>query len=266
MRIEVLVSTMNQNDMSLFQKMNIQSDAIIINQTDKNDYKEEYINGNRVRMYSFNEIGVGLSRNNALMRSDAEICLMADDDMVYIAGYEKIIIKNFKKRKNADMIVFNVPIHKKNGATRVKVKRNARVRFFNGLKYGTVNFAFKRKAILKKNICFSLLFGGGTVYSSGEDSIFIADVIKNKLKIYSCTSVIANITEGSSTWFRGYNAKYLYDRGALFKVIGGKLSLMFILQFVIRHKKKYSKEYDFFEAFKIMIKGSKDYYSKEEGY
>lgn len=264
MKIEVLVSTMNQNDISLVEKMNIQTDSILINQTDRNHYFENIINGKRVRMYSFNERGVGLSRNNALMRSDADICLMADDDMVYVDGYKEKVVNAFKENSNADMILFNVPIHKGNGVTKVKVKKNGRVRFINALKYGTVNCAFRREIILKKNILFSLLFGGGARYSSGEDSIFITDVLKNKLKVYSSTDVIAEIYENGSTWFNGYNKKYLYDRGALFRAIGGNKATLLNLQFVIRHRKLYASEYKMLEAFRIMMSGSNDYSSRVE--
>lgn len=39
--------------------------------------------GNEVIMYTWNERGVGLNRNNLIMRADAEIVLFADDDVIY---------------------------------------------------------------------------------------------------------------------------------------------------------------------------------------
>ena len=81
MKIEVLVSTMNQQDTALIEKMKLETDAVIINQTDKHEFKEITLNENKIRFYSFNERGVGLSRNSALMRSDADICILADDDI-----------------------------------------------------------------------------------------------------------------------------------------------------------------------------------------
>src|SRR5699024_7943537 len=160
--------------------------------------------------------GVGLSRNNALMRATADICLMADDDMIYKDNYTDIVINAFKENPKADIIMFNVPIHKENGDTIVKVKKNERVRFYNSLRYGTVNIAFKKDSIIKKDVFFSLLFGGGARYGSGEDSLFIINSLKKGLKIYSCTEVIAEINDNGSTWFEGYNKKYFFDRGALF--------------------------------------------------
>jgi hypothetical protein len=76
MDIEVLVSTMHRSDTDLIKKMNLQTDAIIINQTDKVDYEEISHNNKKVRFFSFNERGVGLSRNSALMRSVGDICVL----------------------------------------------------------------------------------------------------------------------------------------------------------------------------------------------
>ncbi|TES53628.1 glycosyltransferase family 2 protein [Halalkalibacterium halodurans] len=258
--MEVLVSTMDQNDLSIVDKMNITSDAIIINQSNRHDYIESKLNGSLIRMFSFNERGVGKSRNSALMRSNADICLMADDDMVYVDNYQEIVAKAFEENPNAEMIMFNVPINRKDGKKIVKVKKNGKVRFYNSLKYGTVNIAFRREAILKANLFFSLLFGGGTRYGSGEDSLFITNSLKKGIKIYSNTAVIAEIEEGTSSWFSGYSEKYFYDRGALFQAIGGNLlSFLLIIQFLLRKRPLYSQQIDTVSALKQMIKGRKDF-------
>ena len=43
---------------------------------------------------------------NALMRADADICLFADDDMVYEDNYVEIIENAFRDNPYADVIVF----------------------------------------------------------------------------------------------------------------------------------------------------------------
>ena len=108
MNLQVLVATMHQNDNSLLEKMNIRSDAIVANQCDRNEVKEFDYNGNMIKYLSFSERGVGLNRNNALMRATAEICLFGDDDVRYVDNYKDIIIEAFQKNPKADMIVFNV--------------------------------------------------------------------------------------------------------------------------------------------------------------
>ena len=107
MRIQVLVAAMHQTDHSLLEKMNIQTDAIIGNQCDRNEVEDFEWNGHRIKYLNFAERGVGLNRNNALMRADADICLFADDDMVYVDGYAEKILTAFNENPDADVIVFN---------------------------------------------------------------------------------------------------------------------------------------------------------------
>lgn len=259
MNIEMLVSTIDCiNPIELYQRMNISSNALIINQTNTVSFEENVINQKRIKCYSFNERGIGLSRNSALMRSTGDICVMADDDMVYVENYEEIIMNGYKKYPDADMIVFNSLIKEKSGS-RKPVKKNGRVKFYNCLKYGTVTFTFRRESILKNNITFSLIFGGGAKYGSGEDSKFIWDVIKKGMKVYSVTTLIAEVNNYESTWFDGFNQKYFFDRGALFKSLTPYFYYILILQFAIRKRKKIGENFTMFEMMKIMFKGAKDY-------
>ncbi|MCE5286201.1 MAG: glycosyltransferase family 2 protein [Pelosinus sp.] len=258
MNIEVLVSTMHQNDLSLIKKMNLQTNAIIINQCNRNSYLEKSINNRQYKMYSFSERGVGKSRNNALMRSTADICVMADDDVVYLDNYEAIIKDAFIRMPNADVIMFNVPSYNKERDT-ITIEKTQRVRYHNCLKYGTFNMAFKRESILKANIFFSLLFGGGAVYSAGEDSLFIMDCLKKGLIIYADTHKIADVYHETSTWFTGFNDKYFLDKGAFFAAVSSPWCLLLILQFAIRRHKLYKKDMSFAGACAAMLEGKRNF-------
>lgn len=70
MKLQVLVSAVNQDILTIAERMGLESDAIIINQTDHFGYEEYAYNGRRIQCYEFQEKGVGLSRNNALMRAE----------------------------------------------------------------------------------------------------------------------------------------------------------------------------------------------------
>jgi len=260
MNIEVIISTMNNsNILELVEKMNIQTKAIVINQSDNHDYKEFSFNNNIIRSYSFNEIGVGKSRNSGLSRSTETICLMADDDMVYVNNYDQIILEEFKNNPSADVILFNVPIYNQDGTKIIKIKKNEKINIFNSLKYGTVNIAFRRNTIIKNNIHFSLFFGGGTFFGSGEDTLFINECLKKNLKVISNTKVIATIKQGQSTWFSGYNEKFFMDKGALFKALSPALYHLYIVQFVLRKRSLYKKEYNFLEILKLMYDGARKF-------
>lgn len=95
-KIEVLVATMHQKDAGLYKRMNLQTDAIFCNQDDRLDFVEDTMdNGCRVKMYTTNERGVGRNRNLALSSATADICMLADDDMIYVDEYEAIVLNAF---------------------------------------------------------------------------------------------------------------------------------------------------------------------------
>ena len=83
MKLEILVSAVNEDVDTLAERMNLQADAIIVNQCGENTYREYTYQEHRIRCYSFAERGVGLSRNNCLMRAQGDICLFADEDIIY---------------------------------------------------------------------------------------------------------------------------------------------------------------------------------------
>lgn len=258
MNVEVLVSAVDCSDVrQLIKKMNIQTDAIIVNQCNHIGYEEIKFKNKKIKIYSFSERGVGLSRNNALMRATGDIVLFADDDEVLEDNYEEKIISEFEKNDKADMIVFNITSI---GGIRTpyNIKHKKRVHKYNCLRYGAVRCAVKLKKIRKNNIHFSLLFGGGCKYGSGEDSIFIYDCIKNGFKLFSNPIKICKCDFSSSTWFNGYNEKYYFDKGALFYQLHGKYALLFSFIYLIRHKSEQTT-LNFFSRLRIMNNGINNY-------
>lgn len=255
MSLQVLVATMNQIDHSLLDKMNIQSDAIIVNQCDKNNIEEFFYKGNKIKFLSFAERGVGLSRNNALMRATADICVLADDDIVFEDGYVEKIKRWFKDYPQIDIIIFNL---NESPRRRYVIEKPFRVGFHNFMRFGATRIAFRRKSITRSGITFNLHFGGGAEFSAGEDTLFIYDCLKHKLKILAVPETIATLTNSrDSSWFKGYTDKYFYDRGALFASISKKWAWLLCLQFVIRHNKKFRNDKTMREAFWLMLKGIK---------
>ncbi len=234
MTIQTLVSSVKQNTAELADKMNLQTDAIIINQCEQNSYDQYAYNGHEVKCYSFEERGVGLSRNNALLRATADIVLFADEDIVYEEGYAGKILKAFSAYPEADMLLFNMEVDKQRATYHTEKK--TRVRRYNCGRYPTYSFAVKRECLHKANITFSLLFGGGAKYSNGEDSIFIRECIRQGLKIYALPLNIGKEIPRQSTWFDGYNYKFFFDRGVLYRYLYGNLARPLALRFLLKHK------------------------------
>jgi hypothetical protein len=256
MSLQVLVATMNQTDDSLMERMNLQSDAIIINQTDHHDYRKINREGHTIHFYSFAERGVGLSRNSALMRATADYALLADDDMVYRDGYPQMVEQAFAENPEADVLLFNL---EEEVPTRYVIKEQFRVSKRNYMRFGAARVAFRPASIHKKGISFHLLFGGGTPHTNGEDTIFLKDCLEKGLTMVAVPVTIAKLTEErESTWFQGFNEKYYRDRGALFKMLSPRLYHLLILQFVIRKYKPNQGMPTRSEQLRFMLAGAKE--------
>lgn len=240
MTVQVLVATVNQTDYSLLEKMNITTSAIVCNQCSTNEITEFIQGGVSVRWLSFNERGVGLNRNNALMRATGDICLFADDDMVYVDGYERIVTKAFERIKDADVIIFNLI---EQVPTRYVIRKIHRVNRLNYLRYGTARIAVKLKPVRRNGIYFNQCFGGGTEHCHGEDNLFLTECMNKGLRIYAIPVYIAELTEErESTWKSGYDDKFIRDQGILYKQISRKYWKLLCLQDAIRHSGMYGRD------------------------
>ena len=255
MRIQLLVATMMQEDHSLLDKMNIQTDAIICNQGEHNKFEHFLWNGHQIDWLSFHERGVGLNRNNALMRADADIVLFADDDMVYEDGYADLVRRAYERLPDADIIIFNL---KNRGDQRTITDQDRRVTWHNYMRYGAAQCSARLNKIRLNGISFNLCFGGGAKYSYGEDTLFLTQCLKAGLKIYHAQDFIAELKEErESTWFEGYTDQFFRDKGLLYRIISRKFWRLLCIQDAVRHRRLYERKWT--ESLKPMIAGGKMY-------
>ena len=256
-KLDVLISTMYQRDLFLVENMNIQSDTIIINQTDKKDFLKKKTNFGCVRMISVKDRGLSKSRNLAIDNSDSDICVIADDDLIYQNLYKDIIINAYEKYSDADIIVFDVPSTNQTRPT--SSLKEGRVDFLHSMKIASFQITFKRKSINDNNIRFNELFGAGAKYTCGEENIFLVEAFKKGLKIYFVKEIIAIVNHNESTWFNGFDEKLFRSKGAMFYEMSNKLANLFIVQFALRKYSLYKKEINIFEAYKYMKLGLVEY-------
>ena len=253
LKIEVLISTMYQNDHSLLERMNIQTDAIVVNQCETFGYEVFQFRGHTIKWFDFPERGVGLSRNTALMRATGDILLFADDDVIYDDGYEKIVIDAYTKHPKAGMIVFNVPSVNPKYINKF-VQKDIRLCILNCLKYGTCRFSARREVVFRKNVFFSLLFGGGAKYQAGEDSLFILQMIRKGVVTVASSRKIGVVTQVTSTWFKGYTNRYYLDKGAWLSHAFPVLKKLLIYYFAAKMD-KIDNDHTYSEIFKLIKNG-----------
>ncbi len=256
LRLQVLVAAVNADARELAEKMNLQTDALIVNQCDHFGVETFEHAGRSITCYSMAERGVGLSRNTALGRSNADIILFSDEDICLENGYEKIIQKAFEDNEDADLLLFNLEVEPSR-ATFYNTSKH-RVHWYNYGRYGIVAAAVRREAILRANLSFSLLFGGGARYSNGEDSLFFHDCLKKGLHLYTETARIGKEIPRESTWFHGYSKKFFFDRGVLYAYLYGKMAKIWTLRYLLAKKKTVCAEIPFSKAFRLMCDGIRE--------
>lgn len=256
MKLQVLVAAVNEQVDTLADKMNLETEAVIVNQCDHFDYQQYLHKGREIRCYSMAERGVGLSRNTALMRADEELCLFSDEDIVFYPGYEEAVCKAFEHNLDADIITFNFKVDPKR-ATYYN-QSSQRIRWYNYGRYPTFAVAARCESLRRANVSFSLLFGGGARYSNGEDSLFLHDCLKKGLHLYADTTEIGQEIYRESTWFKGYNEKFFTDRGVLYHHLYGVMAKPFSLRFLFTHRNEMLKRMSMKDAYRLMKKGIKE--------
>lgn len=253
MSVEVLASVMHQDMATLAAKMQLESDAVIINQCDDLACDEMDYKGHRVRFFSFPERGIGRSRNAAIERADGDICLFSDEDIVYKPGYAHAIEEEFARNPKADMILFNIEIEESRRTYFITERR--KVHWYNCGRYGAVSFAIRRERLMESGVRFSLLFGGGARFSNGEDSLFLKEFMDKGYQVYTAPVTIGRESGGDSTWFEGYHEKFFHDRGVLYHFLYGMMAGPFALRFLLVHWKKMKGQCSLRQAYLWMCKG-----------
>ncbi|MCD7807011.1 MAG: glycosyltransferase family 2 protein [Lachnospiraceae bacterium] len=277
MRVEVLVSCLNADVKPLIQKMKLESDAVIVNQCDREgeeryalfhgkeengqpellpDGEEVAAGCGRVRVYCSPERGVGRSRNQAMSHAEREFCIFGDEDIVYREGYGLAIAEEFDRHPEADGLLFQVEVDPSR-----KTYQNDQfgpVGLWNCGRYPAYSMAFRTEKLLKSGVRFSTLFGGGARFSNGEDSLFIRDFLKAGLKLYKTPVCIGEEVLRPSTWFTGYHEKFFFDRGVLYHFLYGWAAPLWAFRFVFTKRKLMCQEIPWRKAFKLVCRGIRE--------
>ena len=238
MKLEVLVVSMRQQDTSLYEKMNIRGDALIANQADRWTFAQRQTDTGTVRMVTTATRGVGLNRNQTLTWAEGDILLFADDDITYYDDAMEGVRRAFEELPEADVIFFGMDMTWDGEIFDRRRNQKKRLYLWNSLKYGAARMAIRRSALEKARLSFSILFGGGCRYGSGEDTLFICDCFRAGLKVYSHPFVLGKCAKDSSTWFRGFNEKFMFDKGAWVACAFPKTKHLMKWYFIWRYAKK----------------------------
>ena len=261
-QFEILCVTMHQEDFSKIKEMNIHSDVVFANQADETSYNEFEFDGHTAKMITTETRGVGKNRNLALTYASAKYCLFADDDVRYIDDLEEVVVSEFKSHPDADVFIFHLETDSKERKQK-QYPKTRKCKKVEKAPWGACRIAVKLDSVRKANVWFSTLFGGGCVFPSGEDSMWISDARKCGLKFYVSDKTIGTVSFDESSWFSGYDEKFFYGKGAFYQAVHAKTIFLWKLYFAFRTKKL--SKLNFREKMLWMKKG-RDGYEKMLSY
>lgn len=262
MDIQVLVTTMSSKPVTKIEEMNLNDvDVIIANQQDKCAYEEIRNGEHTAKIVTTNTRGVSINRNLALMYATAEIIVFADDDMVFIDGFQDIIFKEFSEHPKSDAIKFYC--ESLNSERQLSYKRPhkfQRAQMNKIMSAGVVGLAVKRRVLNKHDLRFPESLGPGTDFMVGEDSIFIKTLLRAKIHVCLSPKLICYVKQESSSWFSAYNDSYFFSIGYAYARIYGRISYLAALRraYVLHRGKENNMSYG--EIFSRICKGIKFYY------
>ena len=239
-RFQILCVTTQQTDFSKLHEMNIHSNVVFANQAESVEYKEYIFDGKKAQMITTNTRGVGINRNISLMYASAEICLLADDDMYYTDDLEQTVVEEFDAHPDADIIIFNVETAEGENRKQKVYTKTKRCGPLTRMPWGGVRIAFRLASVKKANLFFTTLFGGGCIFASGEDSLWLKDAKAKGLTFYVSERFIGKVSFDGSSWFTGRDEKFFYARGAYIQAQYKHMQFVWALYYAWRLKKNAS--------------------------
>ena len=251
MKFRILIST--TDDKFLERTYSPPADYIIVNQL-LNKEKSSYSENN---LFSYKEKGLSKSRNRAIVHCNSDIALISDDDVEYLENLEEIIKKTFEENPNADIITFQF-LKDENTLYKKNYKKE---KFWHDIyslaRVSSVEIAFRVDKIKNKNITYDENFGLGSTFPTGEEYIFLADALKNGLKIlYVPIPILIHPDESSGGQFLD-NPLLIESKGALFYRIFGLKS--YFITFIFALKKYKIANITLIQFYKLMLQGIKKY-------
>ncbi|RIA10424.1 glycosyl transferase family 2 [Flavobacteriaceae bacterium MAR_2010_72] len=232
---EILISTMRRTNMSFLHSMFPHKsfgdfNILIINQTLKG---QELISDQfNIRVINTYSNGLSLSRNMAIENAIGDICLIADDDVQYIPNFEDSIRKAFTEFTEASVICFEIETYSGEPYKHYPLQSKPLFGRKDIKSVSSIEIAFKRKLIVSNKIKFNLLFGLGSHFPSGEEYLFLKDVLKHKLKVYFKNQAIVKHSFERSTSNMASD-DFIRTAAVLYYIDYRKLAPFIFLKFVL---------------------------------
>ncbi len=229
------------------------ADYLIINQVSTKHHPRH----NADNIFTYREKGLSKSRNKALKKANADICLIADDDIVFLDDASQIILAAFAKYPDADIITFQAQTPKGDLFKHYYPKqRQHGIRSI--MQVSSWEIAFNRSTVMSAGLQFDEKFGLGSTFATGEENIFLLDALRKGLNLlYIPVPIVIHTQYSSGGDFN--HTDLIVAKGAMFyRMVGFKAYLLALL-FAL--KKYRMSKVGLLRFYRLMLTGIKQYKS-----
>lgn len=247
---QVMISCMYQ-DLDIIQRSNLTHDVLVINQCDVKDEVIKHYPNNIIWVDTPTR-GLSCSRNLALEKAEGEVCLIADDDEFFEPNIQEKVFEIFVRHQEIDVLV----LQGKNYGYKTS-KGFHKMNYIELFHINSISIAVRRNSIIDKNILFDVNIGSGTGNGAGEEFKFVLDCKRKGLQIYYYPLIKSSVNlKSESQWFKGFNKKYFYNKGATNRyILGFLLAVLYALYWTITHRDLYQKYVSIYDALKENLRG-----------
>lgn len=250
---------MNRDNLDFLELMFVHNNIndfkiLIVNQTSKDITLES--EKENIRIINSFENGSPNSRNTAIKNATGDICLFADDDIIYLPNLKEKLLKVYNQNPKADLITFEA----------VDENDNRYFKYSNEGKHKDMEFrvnnigiSFLRKPIRDTNTFYNVHFGVGSTFPGCTEFVFMKNAWDNGLELYHKEVFLSKHPHLSSGKLQGSDNS-ITARTALRYRYYGWMSIPWLIKHLLAMiRLKYIKPKDFFYKFKVGLRAIKKY-------
>lgn len=230
MNFVTLVTTFHKSEeeiKSLIVHNNLQGRVLVGDQCGQASQKElGQIGKAEVTLYFFDSKGLSNNRNALLQKTNADIVSFADDDIVFIDNYPGIVLEDFERHPDAQMIRYNITSSNPQRPI-PQISKEKKVGFHQVSKYGVWGFFFKRSFLIGHQLSFHPELGPGVQKSHGEDTVYLKEFMDQKPKAYQIPLVIGTTPMANSSWYGQDVQNDIVTEGYVYRLNRKKMAMPF---------------------------------------
>ena len=197
--------------------------------------------------------GLSRSRNIAIDHAVSDICLICDDDVRLIDGFDDVILRSYEENSEADIICFQA-VDEFGEYFRKYHPRSRWINYKTVMNVSSIEISFRLRSIVSNNISFDERFGLGTQFPTGEESIFLMDSLKKGLKIlYLPLPIVQHPLDCSGNDWD--NKNMIIAKGAMFYRMYGRFAVFLCFLFSLKKYGQYKGSVTFLMFFKLLLQG-----------